>query len=164
MTATAEILHDRHTDDPTEWQPAASLAACLGIAERTVRHRVKQGTVERFRAPDGRTYYRAPEPHPATHLATGNASDSLPAIVATHLAAVATAHRELAQVRADAAHLVATHLATVADLEAERTRAAELARALEAERLRLARIARLAAAPWYAFRRRRQLLRQLEDH
>ena len=55
--ATAEVIHDKPTDDPHAWQPIASLASLLGIAPRTVRHRVSVGTLERFATPDGKARF-----------------------------------------------------------------------------------------------------------
>ncbi len=169
MDTTAEILHDRPVDDATQWQSIASLARCLGIAERTVRWRVKQGTVERLGTPDGRVYYRAPTPAAATGIAGSDLAERLPAIVATHVAAVTEAHRQLAQVRENAAAITATHLATLERLADERERLEridrerqDLARQLQDERERLALFASLATAPWYAFRMRRRLRRQLQ--
>lgn len=177
MPITPEVFHEAATDDPHAWQPIASLAATLGIAERTVRHRTKQGTVERFTARDGRAYYRA-IPEPVATTEAGN----LPAVIAHHLARLDALGAELITARVEAATATATTVATLSRLDdAERraeedrqTIAAERARsaALDAERQALARhledakarvdvAEKIAAAPWYAFRRRRRLRREL---
>lgn len=182
MSNPAEVLHDRPTDDPHAWQPIASLARSLRIAERTVRHRAASGMLERLRTPDGHTYYRQPigqsvsaDEGTATPLAVAR-------MASEHARELAAATRELVEARASAAAATATQLATVQRLEDERQRAQRLEderqrleherqrltddlrqerQRLEDERQRLEVFARLATAPWYAFRVRRQLRRQL---
>jgi len=168
MTTAAELLTDRATDDPCHWQPIASLAAILGIAERTVRHRAIKGTIERLAGPNARTYYRQPPSQTATAVATSEPTGQVPAIIEQHLAAVAAAYAELAQVRENAATITATHIATLERLDDERARTTrldderrELTAQLEHERQRLAIFAELATAPWYARRHRRELRRAL---
>jgi septal ring factor EnvC (AmiA/AmiB activator) len=174
MNATSEVLHDRAVADPCQWQPIASLSAILGIAERTVRHRVQQGTVERFTTADGRAYYRATPPPVATPM-TGNDTGNLPAILAEHLARLDAMTAALVDARTSAASATATTAATLARLDdaaatiaAERTRIAALdaerqalAARLDAVRERTALAERVALAPWYAFRLRRRLRRSL---
>ncbi len=174
MHTTSEVLHDRPVADPCQWQPIASLAAILGIAERTIRHRVKQGTVERFTTADGRAYYRQ-TPQPVATPMSGNDAGNLPAILAEHLARLDAMTAALVDARTSAASASATTAATLARLDdaaatiaAERARIAaldaerqDLAARLDAERERTALAERVALAPWYAFRMRRRLRRQL---
>jgi hypothetical protein len=151
--ATAEVIHDEPTDDPHAWQPIDSLAALLGIAARTVRHRVSVGTLERFATPDGRSYYRAPpgtapapRPAPASSSSTDGNGNALAATL--HLVEqLALAQRELTTSQVSAARLETEHRATVerlettaAQLETERQRVERLEddrRRLEDERQRL---------------------------
>ena len=173
-----EVLHDTPTPDVHAWQPIASLARSLKIAERTVRHRVAQGALERLRLPDGRTYYRQPRAQSAAAddgMATPLAIATMARMATEHARELAAATRELVEARASAAAATATQLATGQRLEDERQRAQRLEDErqrlederqrltddLRQERQRLKVFARLATAPWYAFRVRRQLRRQL---
>jgi hypothetical protein len=152
--ATAEVIHDEPTDDPHAWQPIDSLASLLGIAARTVRHRVSVGTLERFATPDGRSYYRAPPgtapaPRPAPASSSASTDGNGNALAATlHLVEqLALAQRELTTSQVSAARLETEHRATVerlettaAQLETERQRVERLEddrRRLEDERQRL---------------------------
>ena len=167
-----EVLHDTPTPDVHAWQPIASLARSLKIAERTVRHRVAQGALERLRLPDGRTYYRQPRAQSAAAADDGTATPLAIATMARmateHARELAAATREIVEARASAAAATATQLATAQHLENERQRAQRLEdelrqerQRLEDERQRLEVFARIATAPWYAFRLRRRLRRQL---
>lgn len=174
MSNPAEVIHQTPTDDPHAWQTPASLAATLGIAERTVRHRAATGILERLKTPDGRTYYRQPRPIPGQTPPPVDPAN-VPALVREHLVRLEHAHRELADLRATTASAEATaagalerlkaEATRVADLETERQRLAEQLETerqhLETHRARLETFAQLATAPWYAFRLRRQLRRQL---
>lgn len=162
-----EVLHDTPTQDVHAWQPIASLARSLKIAERTVRHRVAQGALDRLRLPDGRTYYRQP-PAQSVSADERKATPLAMATMARMATELAAATRELVDARANAAAATATQLATAQHLEDERQRAQRLEdelrqerQRLEDERQRLEVFARIATAPWYAFRLRRRLRRQL---
>lgn len=72
MHDTREVLHDDNPGDAHAWQSIATLAAELGIAERTIRARVAAGTVERMPGPAGRSYYRVPPAAQASPAAAGN--------------------------------------------------------------------------------------------
>ena len=72
MSDAREVLHDDDPHDPHAWQPVATLAAAIGIAERTVRARLAAGTVERCAGPGGRSYYRVPPAAPSASAADGN--------------------------------------------------------------------------------------------
>lgn len=173
--AAPEIVHQTPTDDPHDWQTPASLAANLGIAERTIRHRAATGALERLKTPDGRTYYRQPRPSPGQTPPPAPDPASLPALVREHLARLEHAHRELADLRAANASAEATTAATLERLKAEADRVSGLEierqqltdqlnterQHLETQRARLETFAQLATAPWYAFRLRRRLRRQL---
>ena len=72
MSDTREVLHDDNPGDVHAWQPVATLATALGIAERTVRARLAAGTVERCPGPGGRSYYRVPATSSAPSAADSN--------------------------------------------------------------------------------------------
>ena len=189
MPDPAELLHDIDPRDPYAWQTAATMAAGLGIAERTVRARAQSGSLERCAGPGGRTYYRQPRPRQpmaadSTAAAGLNGSrdpaadaDALQAwavVVREQLTQLETVRASLTVAEVTVARLTATaeERARVHDLELdavrterqraqERAEQTEAALALATTRTRL--LERLAACSWYAVRVRRRLRQQLEE-
>ena len=175
--AEPTILHDDDPGTPHAWQRCGTLAAALGIAERTVRARALRGDVERMRTPGGAVYFRAPMPSTGNQRHPDVSDPAAADEIARLRSALVEAHRERAteigqlrerlQVAAVAA-AESTVLAEVATRDAERAQAhAEaLAAELSTERLRRATVARyaaaLSAAPWYAWRRRRAIRAHLD--
>lgn len=146
MSATREVLHDDNPGDVHAWQSVATLAAALGIAERTVRARLAAGTVERCTGAAGRSYYRVPATSSATSAADGNdsatgsrqlAAAELFALIREHGSRNERLALELGQARAAVGHLEhvrqveqAAQAAHVAHLEHELGSVRQLARAI----------------------------------
>ena len=117
MTDTREVLHDDSPGDVHAWQPVATLAAALAIAERTVRARVAAGTVERLTGPGGRSYYRVPPAERASVATDGShgsgiagsrqlaTEEAFALVVREHQAHVERLALELGQARAAVGHL-----------------------------------------------------------
>ena len=114
MSDAREVLHDDDPHDPHAWQPVATLAAAIGIAERTVRARLAAGTVERCAGPGGRSYYRVPPAAPSASAADGNdapagsrqlAAAELFALIREHGSRNERLALELGQARAAVGHL-----------------------------------------------------------
>ena len=149
MTDTREVLHDDSPGDVHAWQPVATLAAALAIAERTVRARVAAGTVERLTGPGGRSYYRVPPAERASVATDGShgsgiagsrqlaTEEAFALVVREHQAHVERLALELGQARAAVGHLehvrqveATAQAATVAHLEHELGTVRQLARAI----------------------------------
>jgi hypothetical protein len=193
MLQTAETLHDARCDDPHAWQTAASLAAGLGIAERTVRARAQSGAIERCTGPGGRSYYR--QPRQGRHERQPMAADGMPdagnsgnrhaaadtdavqawaIVVREQFNALETLRASLTAAEVTAASLAATaaERERVHNLELDiarndRQRAQERAeqteQALALATARVCVLERLAACSWYAVRTRRQLRLELAE-
>ena len=138
MIEAREVLHDDSPDDVHAWQPVATLAAALAIAERTVRARVAAGTVERLTGPGGRSYYRVPPVTPASVAATGShgshgngnagsrhvaTEEALALVVREHQTHVERLAVELGQARATVEQLERVRLA---EAEAQAAKRAQL--------------------------------------
>ena len=149
MNDTREVLHDDSPGDVHAWQPVATLAAALAIAERTVRARVAAGTVERLTGPGGRSYYRVPPAERASAATDGShgsgiagsrqlaTEEAFTLVVREHQAHVERLALELGQARATVGHLehvrqveATAQAATVAHLEHELGTVRQLARAI----------------------------------
>ena len=184
MNVEAELLHDCDPGDPYAWQPIAILAAALGIAERSVRARVKAGTVERTKGPGGRTYYRAANGNgrmPGDRMPAGEELAQLRTELvvqqrhhATQLerlhgelreAAIVAERQRAAAMLADAAKVRALADAEAAQEAAKRAQeATAAAHAIAATLRQRARAAeRLADLPWWRRRERAQLRAELAE-
>lgn len=168
------IFHDGDPGDAFAWQSIGTLAATLGIAERTVRARVAAGSAERCTGPGGRSFYRL-APEGGSH---GTPEGRQPAegdeevrrqvlalvgdLTERYSATVAELHRERQAAAVEAAEARLLAEVAVRDVERARLEAEALAGELARERARRELVERLASLPWYAVSRRRRLVAELE--
>ena len=145
---TMETLHDAPVDDPTLWQRPEHLSSRLGVTVRTLRKWVSRGRAERTRSYRGQVYYRlleamGPVPSGPVPDRSGPARPVNDGGVEALAAQIATAQSAAAELRAQVQ-------AVTADTHRVREENAMLRRELEYQR-------ELAAMPWWARRRRREL-------
>ena len=163
------------------WARPEHVAIALAVDERTIRRRVRSGSLERGTFA-GRVYVRQvsrPVPQAATDTGKSTVStasahqlEALLGAIAEHQARVERLALELGDTRARLEHVQAVASAQL-DASAERRRAAEqalahelqraeqAARELAHERQRRAHLEELTRAPWYAVRVKRRLRREL---
>ncbi len=165
------------------WARPDHAAVALGVDERTIRRRVRSGTMVRTTIA-GRVYVRQAPAQP--QAAASHEPDPREEQVTTTLALVVREQagrleqlaRELTLAQVEAARLEATTAHLERELALERQRVAQveeqLARARQVEeqlaqereraareQARAAHLEQLARAPWYAVRVRRRLRREL---
>lgn len=147
----ADTFHDTPVEDPGLWQRPEHLAAHLGLTVRTLRKWVARGRAERTRGYRGEVYYRLTEPvsrpmapAPSADVAQPPQGDSVTQAALEQLQA------KLVATQTEARAFQERTEAALAGFESARQENLRLRRELDYQR-------ELAALPWWAGRRRREL-------
>jgi hypothetical protein len=193
---TADHVADVYLEGPVTlaqlqsgaWVRPDHAAVALGVDERTIRRRVRRGTIARSTI-SGRVYVRLVE-QPAqaqAHTddsATDDINASLAVIVREQLDRLDHLSRELVIARTDNARLEGrldaereriasltaeldrerqARQAAADELDRERQARLDAAAVIASEHARAARLEAIASSPWYAVRLRRRLRRELDE-
>ena len=151
----ADFLHDAPVANPVLWQRPEHLADHLGVTVRTLRKWVAKGQAERTRSYRGQVYYRLTETMRMTHIASpppppAPAPASPPVDAPSSDARVDALEAQLIASQAEVAEFrrqVASVVAHDAQVKQENE---QLRRELDYQK-------ELAALPWWARQRRRDL-------
>ena len=143
---TANIFYNTPVADSAQWQRPEHLAAHLGVTVRTLRKWVARGRAERTRSYQGHVYYRltgASGPVPAPRVGADDATKA-------HEERLEVLNQQVTAAQVEAAEFRTRVEAAMERDEQARQENSQLRRELEYQR-------ELAALPWWARRRRREL-------